>query len=321
MDKIKRIAQKLLKIFLCLFVLLNIICAFHAYKLTHFYTIKTKMPTPEEMSFGDKSSAAIFGVKFPKSICIDTMPHSFFANEYVYTEDGLILSAWNGFYDNEHIGSKGTIILFHGHGSNKCSLIKEAEFFLNLSYNVTLVDFRAHGNSDGNTCTIGYNESKDVKAAYNYVKNRGEKNIVLYGISLGAASILKAIATDSIKPNKIILEMPFASLYKAVKGRLKIMHLPQQPFATLLTFWGGVEQGFWAFNMEPQEYAKAVQCPTLLQWGANDARVTREETKNIFDNLATKDKLFVEYKNSGHQSLCKNENEVWAKNIEAFLSK
>ena len=51
-----------------------------------------------------------------------------------------------------------------------------------------LVDFRAHGNSDGNTCTIGYDESEDVKLAYDYISNKGEKNIVADALSrLGLA--------------------------------------------------------------------------------------------------------------------------------------
>ena len=29
-------------------------------------------------------------------------------------------------------------------------------------------------------------------------------------------------------------------------------------------FWGGVQQGYWAFSHNPVEYAKSVKCPTLL---------------------------------------------------------
>ena len=59
--------------------------------------------------------------------------------------------------------------------------------------------------------------------------------------------------------------MPFGSLPDAVKGRVKIMGLPQEPISTLLTFWGGVQNGFWAFNLKPSEYAKKIKCPVLLQ--------------------------------------------------------
>ena len=34
------------------------------------------------------------------------------------------------------------------------------------------------------------------------------------------------------------------------------MGVPQQPTAFLLTFWGGVENGFGAFDMNPMVYAR-----------------------------------------------------------------
>ena len=73
--------------------------------------------------------------------------------------------------------------MFHGHGSSKSKLLDEAAFMKKSGYNVFLIDLRAHGGSDGNTCTIGYREAEDVKLAYDFVRSQGEKNIVLWGIS------------------------------------------------------------------------------------------------------------------------------------------
>jgi len=322
MDKLKLYSKRLLKIVLVLFVLLNTICAFHAYKLTHFYPSTAVMPKPEQMSFASKLGAALFGVKFPKVASVDTFSLHH-VNVTLRTDDSLKLEAWYADYKklNDTIKeTKGTVILFHGHGGKKNDVIQEALSFYNLGYSVMLVDFRAHGNSEGNTCTVGFNESKDIKAAYEFIARKKERNIILYGVSLGAATILKSVEDDYVHPQKIIIEMPFGTLHEAVKGRLKIMNLPQEPFANLLTFWGGTEQGFWAFNFKPTEYAKKVKCPTLLQWGINDQRVTKQETDAIYKNLGTTKKTFVAYKNSGHQSLCKNENGKWEQAIEEFLT-
>ena len=190
---------------------------------------------------------------------------------------------------------------------------------LRLGWNVLLTDFRAHGNSEGEVCTIGANEAKDVKAAYDYTRALGEKNIVLYGISLGASTILTAVDHEGIKPEKVILEMPFGTLVDGVKGRLRMMKLPEQPMSTLLAFWGGVEQGFWAFDHRPQDFASKLNCPVLLQWGLNDPRVTQDETNTIFKNLATHDKLLMVYARSSHQSLLKNEQEKWMNTVGGFL--
>ena len=194
----------------------------------------------------------------------------------------------------------------------------EAAVFRKLGYNTFLLDFRAHGDSEGNTCTIGYEEAEDVQLAYDYLKKQGEKNIVLYGVSLGAATITKAMNDYELHPSKVILEMPFGSLYDAVKGRLKMMHLPAQPLAPMLTFWGGSMHGFWAFNLEPSVYAKKIKCPVLLQWGRQDPRVSQQETELIYNNMNSNKKMVV-YENSGHESFCKKETAKWTNEITAFL--
>ena len=258
----------------------------------------------------------MFGVKYSK-LPITAKPDHAYKTFHVTTADGILLEGWYLPKDS----AKGTVILFHGHGGNKGGALTEADNFYTFGYNVCLVDFRAHGNSGGTICTIGYKESLDVKATYDYVKSKGEKNIILWGISLGAATITKAM-TDfkNVQPSKVILEMPFGSLTAAVKGRLRVMHLPAQPLTTLLTFWGGAEQGFWAFDHRPSEYARNIQVPVLLQWGKNDVRVTREETDEILKNLNSTTKELVVYNNTGHQSLAKNEPEKWKTTVKSFLA-
>jgi alpha-beta hydrolase superfamily lysophospholipase len=188
-----------------------------------------------------------------------------------------------------------------------------------MGYNTFLLDFRAHGNSEGNTCTIGYDETEDVKLAYDYISNTGEKNIVLWGISMGASTIAKAVKDYPLNPKKIILEMPFGTIEAGVKGRIKLMGLPPQPIATLLTFWGGAEHGFWAFGMKPQEFVKNIKCPVLLQWGRNDPRVSKAEEDILFGNIPNPNKKFVIYETAAHESLCKKEPQKWEAEVAAFL--
>ncbi len=317
----KKLFKQVLLILLFLFVFINVIAVFQAYKLTHFYDrINNKnvpLQKPETMSGWQKTKAILFGVNSYKQ-AITTTPAHPYQTFHTTTNDGIILEGWYVQKDS----AKGTVILFHGHANTRSAVVTEANNFYNFGYNVCMVDFRGHGNSQGNICTIGYNESADVKAAYDYVAAKGETNIVLWGISLGAATITKAM-TDytQIQPSKIILEMPFADLPDAVKGRLRLMHLPPQPLATLLTFWGGTEQGFWAFSLKPSDYVKNIHVPVLMQWGKKDIRVTSDETKEIFQNLSSAQKELVVYDNSGHESLVKNEPGKWNATVKAFLEK
>jgi uncharacterized protein len=309
----KKIMNRLLKLLLVFFLLINVMVIFQAYKLTHFYDRQdVTIKQPADKTSWDKTKEILFGANAVKAQ--NTAPDTVVQNIYFTTANGLKLEAWY----LPAAGAKGTIAMFHGHGGKKSSLLTEAAQFRKLGYHTLLLDFRAHGNSEGNTCTVGFNEAEDVKLAYEYLAKKGEKNILLYGASLGAATITKAISDYPLKPSKIILEMPFGSLIQAVKGRLRIMQLPQQPLASMLTFWGGTLQGFWAFNLKPSDYVKKIQCPVLLQWGKNDPRVSMEETQLIYENIISQKKLVI-YEQSAHESFCKKENAKWVGEVTAFL--
>ncbi len=296
-----------------IFLLVNIIVIFHAHKFTHFYNIGEVEMKKEKTSW-DKTKEILFGINAQKQP--NELPDTSYTAVTLTTKDSIKLDAWYTLVNN----AKGTVCMFHGHGGRKGGNNAEAAAFRKMGYNTFQIDFRAHGSSGGNTCTIGYNEAEDVKLAYDFIKSKGEKNIVLWGISMGAATITKAISDYSLQPQKIILEMPFGTIEDAVKGRLKLMGLPPQPVATLLTFWGGTIHGFWAFGMKPEEYARKINCPILLQWGKNDPRVTRSEEDILFSNISSSNKKFVVYESAAHESLCKKEHEKWMEEVTAFLN-
>jgi uncharacterized protein len=310
----RKILRKFLWMALILFVLLNFISATNAYKFTHFYDRGSKIERPDYKESGwDKAGDILFGKDYFKKENIQ-MPDSF-SSVIIPSTNQIKLAGWYRTVGN----AKGSVALFHGYGDNKSKLLPEAMGFLDMGFNVLLIDFRAHGNSSGNTCTIGYKEADDVRAAYNFLKNKGENNIILWGISMGAASVAHAMEEYHLKPSKIILEMPFATMKDAVEGQLNSMHLPEEPFGVLLTFWGGLENGFWAFSADPDNYVKDIHCPVLLQQGAHDIRVKPIETKEIYHNL-NQPKQLVMYNNSGHESLCKKEHLKWLASVSAFLN-
>ncbi len=312
----KPVLKTSLRILLILFVVLNLVGASQAYHFTHFYDEPPSGSAgPGELSAWDKARAALVGIRFPKSRNL-IEPDSACKTVYMTTSDHIRLQGW--YFASQ--AARGTVIMFHGHGSSKSKLLHESDYMRSLGFNTLLVDFRAHGGSQGHVCTIGYRESADIKAAYDLVRARGENHIVLWGISLGAATILKAIHDyPDLQPDRLILEMPFGSLLQAVRGRMRTMGLPEEPLASLLAFWGGTEQGFWAFSYSPCDYAKDIRCPVLLQWGALDNRVSRQEIQCIYGNLASPQKKLVIYQRATHESLYGREHEKWRREIAGFL--
>ncbi|ACU58413.1 alpha/beta hydrolase [Chitinophaga pinensis] len=309
--------KRTLRVVLVLFLLLNVVAAFHAWKFTHFYaagTFANKHQQPEQMSVFEKAKMVLLGVRLSKSAIRHT-PEVPYETMHLQTSNGLELEGWW----MPRPDAKGTVILFHGYNGGKDGPIPEAAYFRQLGYNTLLMDFRAHGNSQGDVCTIGYKEAEDVMLAYNFVQQKGEKHIILWGVSMGAAAILRAVPTYHLYPDKVILECSFARLTDAVKGRMRAVSLPPTPLAEILTFWGGVENGFWGFSHNPAEYAKSINMPALVCWGTKDNRVTRQETNSVYRQLGTRKKKLIIFEASGHQSFCRNEGEKWKTAVKSFL--
>ncbi len=298
---------------LILFVLLNIILSIQAKRMMYFGDNPQKLPRKKltELTLSDK----IFGLEQLKRPTRDSlsMPH----DTVHLASEGFDLESWYAHHDTI---SRGIALLFHGFGSCKEESTRAASFFYNQGYDVLLTDFRAHGNSSGNESMAGYVEDKDVVTAYRFAESKGARTIVMWGVSMGAATILNAVANDDLKPTKIFLDCPYATFLDGTKGFLRLVHAPE-PLAYLMMMWGSVEKGTWAFNNQPKEYAKKVTMPTLLMRGAKDVRVTQAETELIFNNLATKDKQLVIFDESPHGAIVKFEKEKWEATVKAFLEK
>ncbi len=293
------------------FVILNIVVYQHAYKFTHFdKEAIQRTRDPKELSAIEKAEILFIGIENPRPNH-KRIPDTKFKR--ISISSTVSLECW--LIDRED--SKGIVVMFHGYAGEKSSLLDRVDEFFQLGYKILLVDFMGSGGSEGKSTTIGYKEAEQVKDCFNYLVNEGEGNIILFGTSMGAAAILKAMDDYSLNTSAIILECPFGSLYETVKARFRLMNVPTFPMAGLLCFWGGVQNGYWAFSHNPIEYAKGVSCPTLLLFGALDNRVSLQETEMIFDNL-NGEKILKIYPSKGHDVFAGNEMN-WAEDVSNFL--
>lgn len=295
-----------------IFVLMNVVAIFHSYKFTHFKEqVVEKTKNPKKLNTLQKLNTLIFGVNNPRPTN-QTLPTSEFKT--VYLNSNKKIECWKIKTEN----SKGTVILFHGFSGSKSTMLDKATVFKKLGYNTFLVDFMGSGGSEGNQTTVGFLEAEQVKTSFNYLSNKGEKNIYLFGTSMGAVAIMKAISDTGIHPKGLILECPFGSMYQTVCARFTNMNTPTFPMANLLVFWGGVQNGFWGFSHNPKDYAKNINFPTLLLYGAEDDRVSIEEINEIFKNLNGMKTLKV-YEKAGHENYLIQYQNEWTNDVKHFF--
>lgn len=313
-NRFKKIFRWIIRVVIFQLILINISAAFHAYRITHYYNDDRVRNLPTSSgTFFLRTWRLMVGRKFSKSQIVYYPPGPYDSVQ-LFTSSKNKIDGWWMKADS----AIGTVILFHGLSSNKGFALNEANEFLAMGYNTLLIDFRAHGQSGGIACTIGMKEAEEVKLAYDYVKSKGEKNIILWGMSMGAVSITRAVYDYNILPQKIILEMPFERLQDHIRARARVFGFPNEPFGFFVTFWTGLEQGYWGFGHQTTKYVRQISCPVLLQWGAKDEYVLKKETENIFKNISSK-KTLIEYPEAGHVSLLNADTEKWRNAVAGFL--
>lgn len=314
-----RIARPLLLAALVAVAGANLLAWRHARAFTRFGHAGDRTPAPESIDHWARLRTLVSGVHIPRPENSRTpdavgLP---FATETVESEPGVRLELWR-------IPAAGTptavALLCHGYAGCKAGMLEAALDFHRRGLEVWMLDFRGCGGSAGTETSVGWHEARDVAAVSRRIREvRPGLPLVLHGSSMGAAAILGAVAREGIAADALVLECPFNSLVDTVGNRFHLLGLPAFPFAHLLAFWGGVQQGFPALRYRPADDARAVRCPTLLLLGEHDRRVTVEQGREIAANLGPASRTVV-LPACGHESAIACEPAAWEYGLNRILA-
>jgi pimeloyl-ACP methyl ester carboxylesterase len=132
--------------------------------------------------------------------------------------------------------SAPAVIILHGHGGSLDTDLHRAPAFHEAGFSVFLIDFRAHGESQGKIASFGYLERRDVQGAVAYVKHRGARKIGLLGFSYGGiASMVGAPLCPDV--NAVVSDGGPVRMRSAIVGRGVEWHIPRwvgRPFSWLI---------------------------------------------------------------------------------------
>ena len=158
-----------------------------------------------------------------------------YSNQVFLSKDGI--THLKGWMIEPTEQPKATIIMSHGYGNNReaqgAGFLPLSKEFVKAGYRVVMFDFRDSGDSEGNQTTIGVKEQLDLLGVIQKMKETTKEPIVLYGISMGAAtSLLAASQDDDVKA--VVADSPFSDLTSYLKENLSVWsHLPNFPFTPL----------------------------------------------------------------------------------------
>lgn len=108
------------------------------------------------------------------------------------SSDGLKLSGW--FIPSEN---RAAVILVHGYGGNRLSMVSHAKTLAQHGYGVLLYDMRAHGGSEGRLFAAGWDAAGDVLGALTFLRGLARvdsKRVGALGVSVGGQVVIRAAA-------------------------------------------------------------------------------------------------------------------------------
>lgn len=216
---------------------------------------------------------------------------------------------------------KGVVLLCHGIYSTRASLLSKAVWCNQWGYACLLFDFRGRGASSGLGSSLGVNETDDVQAAVDFIKQRPELAslpLAAIGESLGAASLVLSRAADG-RIDALFLEACFASLEAAIDRRCRWM---AGPWAKSVKIWAvaNVEArlNYPVKNLAPVEVIAEIAKPTFIVHDQLDWGVGRQASLALYAN-AKGPKEFWEAPWSLHVQAARMAGNTYRTKLREFL--
>ncbi len=203
----------------------------------------------------------------------------------VRAPDGILLRGWK--IRAAHPNGSW-VLLFHGVADNRMGVLEHALFLLRAGYGVTLMDARAHGESEGPIATYGWLERHDTGAILDaLVASEHPAHIFALGESMGAGIALQSAAIDP-RIEAVVAEAPFASLREASYDYAGLQKYPLlgktlfAPGAWVMLARGQSIAGFPAAEVSPEQAVAARAFPVFLICDAADTTLPCRHAMKIY---------------------------------------
>jgi len=229
---------------------------------------------PENWTLGDKA---------------DWDPSGYFIENYeevtIFADNGSIeLDSW--WVENNL--SNPTIILLHGLASSKNSpdILLPMGMMNKSGFNLLAIDYRDHGKS---TCEDGFysagqNETDDVAAAINWLKEKGVKssNIGIYGSSLGSLIALMTPAKTNDFGSIAVIDPPvdFTTL---VREELSYQGLPTFLWEPIYHYARVFKGTNFLKDIPEESLPKSNKQPLLIFTGVKSDRVLSHHSDDLVE--------------------------------------
>lgn len=238
----------------------------------------------------------------------------------ITSNDGLKL--WAKQYHPE-TPTNNYVLAIHGYTSNHSYLGPAVMPFVLEGFNVISPDTRAHLNSEGQYITMGYHESDDVLLWIDKILEMDPSaNIILYGESMGAATVMMAASKELPSNVKAVIEdCGYTSAYDMFAKELDAMfNLPPTPLLPVSSIVGQFKVGFDFYDVNLLEHLPKAILPILFIHGDQDDYVPTNMVYELYDAYPNEKELLI-IEGAEHANSSEVNPELYYETVFKFINK
>jgi len=241
----------------------------------------------------------------------------------IINPDGLTLRGW---YVPAEKPTNKFVIFSHGYGCNGPDEFSHMFPFYHseLEFNCLYPDHRAHGRSDGKYIGFGALDYKDILLWIGYLIGRFGENIeiVLHGISMGAATVMLVNEANPPEQVKFIIEdCGYTNAREEVSNTLKdLIGFRFELLVMLTSLMCKIRAGYFLNDADCIGKMSQAKKPVLFIHGGSDTFVPTEMGLRLYEACTVpKDLLIV--KGAVHAFSYYDDKEAYEAKIKDFVGK
>ncbi|WP_407399290.1 alpha/beta hydrolase [Treponema sp.] len=235
--------------------------------------------------------------------------------------DGLNL---NGLYaEQKEMPSHNYALVVHGYRAEPRDMCTYAVHFLDKGWNVLLPGQRGHGWSEGSFVDMGTFACRDMVDWCRFIVEKDpEARILLYGVSMGAATVMMASGLEL--PSNVVAAVEdcgYTSVWDQFVYRLKYeFHLPVHPILDVASLLCKVKNGYSFRDGSSVRSLARAKIPMLFIHGDKDDYVPYEMLEKNF-NAKSGEKEMLVVKNAIHATASFVDPELYYGRVDSFVDK
>lgn len=286
----------------------------------YFYNLALNPDTPKDMIFGTPEEQENTSGQVLDTDIDWLLNNSNYSDEYITSFDGLKLHAYKVI--NKTPSDKWAITV-HGYTSEGLNMSSYAKKYYDMGYNILIPDLRGHASSEGDYIGMGWDDRLDIISWINsIIKNDKNAEIVLHGVSMGAATVTMASGEDL--PNNvkaIIADCGYTSVWDEFAYQLKaLFSLPEFPILDASNVVTKLRAGYNLKDGSCIDQVKKSTTPILYIHGDKDDFVPYYMMKELYD-ATNSEKEMLTIKDAEHAKSSEVDPKTYWTTIYNFTNK